>query len=91
MAETELPLSTLPAEGALSDFALCDYFLTNSLVLPNPQHYKHLSSCWSHHPTNLYSHAPLQMAAAICITLTAHPVMFIMKPVVMFIPILLVG
>lgn len=36
MSETKLPLLRLPAEGAVSDFALGDYFLMNSLFLPNP-------------------------------------------------------
>lgn len=88
--ETEFPLSSLPAEDAASDLVLGHYFLTNSLFLPNPQHYKQLSSCWSHHPTHLYSRAPLLMTAIICITLTIHWAMFILEAVVVFIPISLV-
>lgn len=33
-SEKELPLPSLPAEGAASDFVLGDYFLTNSLFQP---------------------------------------------------------
>ena len=91
VSETELTLSSLPAEGAASDFVLGDYFLTNSLFLPNPQHYKHLSSCWSHHPTHLYSRAPLQMTAVICTTLTVHLATSIPKAAVVFNPASLVG
>lgn len=72
VSETELPLPSLPTEGAASDFVLNDYFLTNSLFLPNLQHYKHLSSRWSHHPTHFYSRAPSQMTAVISIMLTVH-------------------
>jgi len=74
-------------EGAASDFVLGDYFLTNSLFLPNPQHYKHLSSCWSHHPTHFYSRAPLQMTTVICIMLTIHLATFVPKAAMVFIPI----
>lgn len=91
VSETELPLPSLPAEGAASDLALGDHFLTNSLFLPNPHPYKHLSSCWSHHPTHFYSHAPLQMTAVICIMLTVHLATFTAEAAVVFIPISLVG
>lgn len=37
MSETELPLPSLPTEYAASDFVLSDYFLTNDLLLLNPQ------------------------------------------------------
>lgn len=90
VSETEPPLPSLPTEGAASDFVLGDYSLTNSLFLPNPQHYKYMSSRWSHHPTHFYSRAPLQMTAVTCITLTVHLATFIPEALVVFIPISLV-
>lgn len=91
VSETELPLPSLPTEGAASDFVLGDYFLTNSLFLPNPQPYKHLSSCWSHHPPHFYPPALLRMTAVICIMLTIHLATFTADAAVVFIPISLVG
>lgn len=89
-SEIKLPLLHLPTEGAVSDFVLDDYFLMNSPFLPNPQHYKHLSSCWSHHPTHFYSLAPSQMTAIICKMLTVHLAAFVTAAAVVFIHITLV-
>lgn len=54
VSETEVQLPSHPTECAASDFVLSDYFLTNDLLLPNPQQYKHLSLCWSHHESEVY-------------------------------------
>lgn len=89
--EIKLPLLSLPTEGAVSDFVLGDYFLMNSLFLPNPQHYKHLSSYWSHHPTHFYSLALSRMTAIICKMLTVHLAMFITAAAEVFIHIVLAG
>lgn len=91
VSETELPLPSLLAKGAASDFVFSDYFLINSLFLPNLQHYKHLSPCWSHHPTHFYSHAPLQMTAVISLILTIHLARFIPGAAMVFSPISLSG
>lgn len=68
MSETELPLPSLPTECAASDFILSDYFLTNDLLLPNPQQYKHLSSCWSHQEGEVCPtfQGPSQMTLRFC-------------------------